>query len=114
MTPHPYWSLERSYASGYDDGGNDIKLYKIDLTAATQVQEESSLIEKEFIPVKKTLLLDFNSIREKLPSKTIDNIEGITFGPLLNNGKRSLIVVSDNNFNAFGAQITQLILFSIN
>ena len=29
----------------------------------------------------------------------IDNIEGVTFGPRLSTGKRSLIFVSDNNYN---------------
>ncbi|QXQ08680.1 PEPxxWA-CTERM sorting domain-containing protein [Sphingosinicellaceae bacterium] len=30
----------------------------------------------------------------------IDNIEGITFGKTLENGRRSLVLVADNNFTA--------------
>jgi len=40
-----------------------------------------------------------------------DNIEGVTLGPLLPNGHRTLIFVSDNNF--VGLEKTQLLLFEI-
>nr|WP_287518200.1 esterase-like activity of phytase family protein [Okeania sp. SIO2C2] len=39
-------------------------------------------------------------------------MEGITFGPKLADGQRSLILVSDNNFNPL--QITQILIFSTN
>jgi glycerophosphoryl diester phosphodiesterase len=41
----------------------------------------------------------------------IDNIEGITFGSTLRNGKRSLILVSDNNFLV--TQFTQFLAFEV-
>ncbi|HWH64308.1 MAG TPA: esterase-like activity of phytase family protein, partial [Ginsengibacter sp.] len=41
----------------------------------------------------------------------IDNIEGVTFGPILPDGKRSLLFVSDNNFDFL--QKTQFLLFEI-
>ena len=41
----------------------------------------------------------------------IDNIEGITFGPILPDGKRSLLFVADNNFNPL--EKTQFLLFEI-
>ena len=37
----------------------------------------------------------------------IDNIEGMTFGPNLPDGRRTLVIVSDNNFSA--GQFTQFI-----
>jgi hypothetical protein len=40
-----------------------------------------------------------------------DNIEGVTFGPTLPNGHRTLIFISDNNFASF--EKTQLLLFEI-
>ena len=40
-----------------------------------------------------------------------DNIEGVTFGPILPNGHKILLFVSDNNFNAF--EKTQLLLFEL-
>jgi hypothetical protein len=41
----------------------------------------------------------------------IDNIEGVTFGPKLANGKQSLLFVSDNNFS--DQQKTQVLLFEV-
>lgn len=41
----------------------------------------------------------------------IDNIEGVTFGPILPNGHRTLIFVADNNFS--GRQKTQFLLFEV-
>ncbi len=58
------------------------------------------------IPVEKTLLLDFADLGIPL-----DNIEGITFGEDLPNGKQSLILISDNNFNP--GQFTQVLAFEV-
>ena len=41
----------------------------------------------------------------------IYNIEGVTFGPILANGHRSLIFVTDNNFNT--KEKTQFLLFEV-
>ena len=40
-----------------------------------------------------------------------DNIEGVTFGPTLPNGHKTLLFVSDNNFTAI--EKTQLLLFEV-
>ena len=39
----------------------------------------------------------------------LDNIEGLTFGPNLSQGDRSLILVSDNNFQTI--QKTQILIY---
>ena len=41
----------------------------------------------------------------------VDNVEGITFGPTLPNGHRTLLLVADNNFAVF--EKTQFFLFEI-
>ena len=41
----------------------------------------------------------------------VDNIEGVTFGPLLPNGKKTLLLVADNNFNPI--EQSQVFLFEI-
>jgi hypothetical protein len=41
----------------------------------------------------------------------IDNIEGVTFGPTLPNGHRTLIFVADNNFMPF--EKNQFLVFEI-
>ena len=71
------------------------------------------LMEKgrEVVPVKRTMLMDLSSLKNDDGSVlALDNIEGITFGPL-HEGKRTLILVSDNNFNP--AQFTQFIAFTL-
>jgi hypothetical protein len=40
-----------------------------------------------------------------------DNVEGMTLGPTLPDGRRSLILVSDHNFA--GSQFTQFLLFAL-
>ena len=62
---------------------------------------------------KKTLILDFDSIRPQLTKGIIDNIEGITFGKKLANGNQTLVFISDNNFNMFGTQLSQIIVFEL-
>jgi len=44
----------------------------------------------------KRLVLDFETLKTQLGG--IANLEGITFGPRLANGKRSLVVIADDNF----------------
>ena len=57
-------------------------------------------------PVEKTLLLDLDVLGIPL-----DNIEGMTFGPDLPDGRRSLVLVSDNNFSPAG--FTQFLVFAV-
>ncbi|MBK7559251.1 MAG: esterase-like activity of phytase family protein [Chitinophagaceae bacterium] len=40
-----------------------------------------------------------------------DNLEGITFGPPLPNGNRTLICIADNNFNIL--EKAQILLFEV-
>ena len=67
-----------------------------------------SIKGREVVPVKRTMLLDLSSLTNDDGSVlALDNIEGIPFGPTVH-GKRTLILVSDNNFNP--AQFTQFIV----
>ena len=95
--------MERSYAAGYEDN-LVVKIYLADLRNAADIKADSSLIEKPVLkPITKKLLLNFSTLKIR-----IDNLEGICFGPRLKNGNKSLLVISDNNFNPL--EITQLIL----
>ncbi|HUM66399.1 MAG TPA: esterase-like activity of phytase family protein, partial [Chitinophagaceae bacterium] len=58
-------------------------------------------------PMKKKLLLDMNKELEV----EVFNVEGITWGPRLSNGNRSLVLVTDNNFNP--RERTQFFLFEV-
>jgi hypothetical protein len=70
-----------------------------------------SIAGKSIQPVSKTLLLDLSELKNTDGSAlAAGNIEGITFGPLFN-GKRTVILVADNNFTT--AQLTQFIALEI-
>ncbi|NEN88413.1 MAG: phytase [Okeania sp. SIO3H1] len=106
-------ALERSFSVGV---GNNIRLYEVQLQNTTNIQDFDGLInpddpDGELFDVdavaEKRLLLDFAEL-----GITLDNDEGMAFGPVLPDGSQSLVVVSDNNFNA-GNQVTQFLGFSL-
>ncbi len=98
--------VERSFSLGIMS--NTIKIYLADIGDAENIENKLSLeTGKSFKIISKKLLLNMDNLK-----MIIDNIEGVTFGPNLANGKKSLIFVSDNNFNPL--QRTQFLLFEIN
>ena len=101
-------SMERSFSVGAPGTGNSIKLYKVALPGATDVNGADSLAGRldSIRPAEKTLLFDLDSLGIPL-----DNVEGLTFGPRLPDGRQSLVLVSDNNFAA--SQFTQFLLFAL-
>ena len=85
-------ALERSYSAG---AGNTIRLFEVDLSAATNVAGVRSLEHRAgVVPAAKRLLLDLAELGIEL-----DNIEGLTFGPPLADGRQTLVLVSDDNFS---------------
>ncbi|MEQ8715238.1 MAG: esterase-like activity of phytase family protein [Cyclobacteriaceae bacterium] len=96
--------LERSYVAG---AGNRVRLFRADYGAATDTKAMTSLRNNSIRPARKTLLLDFDD----LPVEKIDNIEGLSWGPTLPNGNRTLIFVADNNFSK--SQINQFLLLEV-
>jgi hypothetical protein len=101
-------AMERSFSVGAPGTGNSIKLYKVALPGATDVNGVDSLQGKldHVHPARKTLLLDLDELGIPL-----DNVEGLTFGPRLRDGRQSVVLVSDNNFAA--TQFTQFLLFAL-
>ncbi|MEO0423052.1 MAG: esterase-like activity of phytase family protein [Pseudomonadota bacterium] len=98
-----FLAVERSFSVGV---GNAIKLYLVSVRRADDVSDVDSVEGQEVQVAAKTLLLDLADLQI-----TLDNIEGVTFGPRLPNGDRSLILVSDNNFNP--DQFTQFLAFAL-
>ncbi|MCR6720628.1 MAG: esterase-like activity of phytase family protein [Chitinophagaceae bacterium] len=97
--------MERSYSTGRD--GCTIKIYLADFKNATDIRKIESLQNQPaVIPMEKSLLFNLDDL-----GRYIDNVEGICFGPKLPNGKRSIILVSDDNFS--NTQETQLYLFEL-
>ena len=108
-----FYVVERSYSSGLGNQGNTVKIFNVDASKATNILDFDTLKEESYIPAKKELLFDFESIRDSLTEKSIDNIEGISFGPILSNKNKTLLLVADNNFNQLGPQQNQFILLEI-
>lgn len=99
-------ALERSFVLGY---GNTINILFVDLAGASDVQTTESIQDIDYVPVSKTLLAKLNEETEGI---NIDNIEGATWGPIIN-GQRTLILVSDNNFNPSSQPYTQVLVFTV-
>ncbi|PKD16630.1 hypothetical protein APR41_07410 [Salegentibacter salinarum] len=105
--------LERAFSAGYGSNGNTVKIFDVDASNATNTLEMENLRKSDYQYAEKKLVFDFKSVKNSLTEETIDNIEGMTFGPDLPNGKKSLILVSDDNFSSFSDQITQFILLEL-
>jgi len=107
VTDKKYIVVERSFSTG---AGLSVKLFLADLTDATDVLNHDSLEEVTYQAAKKTLLADLSGLGARF-GIAIDNIEGITFGKRLKDDRRSLLLISDNNFRA--AQVTQILAFAV-
>ena len=97
--------MERSFSTG--NLKNTIRIFEVDFTNATELDEKGILETKEFKAATKKLLLNMDDL-----DIYIDNIEGLCFGPVLANGKQSLLLIADNNFNPLEPQ--QVFLFEVN
>ena len=86
---------------------NHVRIYAMETEGATDIQSIAALAGAAYVPARKRLLLDL----EKIGLERIDNIEGISWGPRLENGHRSLVMISDDNFNA--QQVTQILAFEV-
>lgn len=97
-------ALERSFADGV---GNNLRLYEVLLQGNTDISGIEALNDGEVDAVaQKRLIQDFSEL-----GITLDNFEGMTIGASLPDGRQSLIVVSDNNFNQ--EQTTKFLAFAL-
>ena len=105
--------MERSFSVGGvlgDGTGNYVIINEISTQGATDVLDIDALYEGgspiSFTPVSQRQIFAFDDLG--IP---IDNIEGMTFGPPLPDGRQLLIIVSDNNFAP--TQFTQFIALAL-
>ncbi|MFN2221220.1 MAG: esterase-like activity of phytase family protein, partial [Candidatus Promineifilaceae bacterium] len=105
--------MERSFSVGGVLGhgtGNVVVIKEISTQGATDVLDVDALYEGgspiAFTPVSQRLIFAFDDL-----GVPIDNIEGMTFGPPLPDGRQALVIVSDNNFAA--SQFTQFIVLAL-
>ena len=111
--PKKFMVLERAFSAGHGSFGNTVRIFDVDAVAATNTLKFENLRKEKFKKASKQLLFDFKSVKKQLTDHIIDNVEGMTFGPTLPNGNRSLILISDNNFNTLGKQLNQVILMEV-
>jgi len=104
LSPNRFLVLERSFSAGR---GNTVRLYEASTERATDVSKHDSLQGVDYAPVTKREVVNFKD----LPLASVDNLEGMAFGPPLANGNRTLLVVSDDNFNDH--QVTQFIALEL-
>ncbi|GAA6620097.1 esterase-like activity of phytase family protein [Scytonema sp. NUACC26] len=100
-----FLSLERTFTGL----GFSIAIYQVSIKGADDISKIESLTTvdiKNIKTVKKTLILDLRKL-----DLALDNIEGLSLGSQLPDGQRSLILVSDNNFNPL--QQTQILAFKL-
>lgn len=102
--PNRFLVLERAFSVGVGAKG---RVFEFTTAGASDVLDQQSLTDSPFRPVRKRLLFDLDDIGVA----HTDNVEGITWGPRLPTGERSLLIVSDNNFSP--SQQTQLIAVAV-
>ena len=96
--------IERSFSTGRLPC--TIRIFIADLSGATDISTMTLKDNHSFTPAKKLLLLNMDDL-----GIYTDNIEGVTFGPLLPNGHKTLLFIADNNFTI--AEKAQVLLFEV-
>jgi hypothetical protein len=98
--------LERAFVSGF---GNRVRIYQVDVTAATDVRSVPSLAPGAVQPAHKMLLVDLAEVG----LSQVQNSEGMTWGPDLPTGERTLLLVSDDNFSMNDDNVTQIVALAV-
>lgn len=100
LDPTRFLVLERACLLRAGSVRNSIRLYLADTSGADDVSPRGRVSVMSARPVAKALLLDFDSLIPEWPPElaNLDNFEALAFGPPLPDGRRTLIVMSDDNF----------------
>lgn len=79
------------------------RVYQIDVSKASDVSKVAALaslaLPEGVVPVTKSMLLDLADPANGITS-TPEKIEGLCFGPTLSDGRRTLVISSDNDMKA--------------
>ncbi|HEX3478822.1 MAG TPA: esterase-like activity of phytase family protein [Kofleriaceae bacterium] len=100
LSPERVLILERSWVRG---AGNAIRVYIVDLRGAPSIAALDDA--RRAAPIAKRLILDLATVDDTRCStppapqrrKIFDNYEGLAVGPVLDDGRRVLFLVSDDN-----------------
>ncbi len=89
-----------------------VAIYLADLSKATNTLEIDKLQGAKYQVAEKVKLIDFETdLNKERPGKTIQNFEGLAWGPTLPDGRRSLLVIVDNNFSKY--ELTEFVVFAV-
>jgi hypothetical protein len=99
-----FLTIERAYGGGRVV----IRIYRATVAGADNVLGRPSLMFLPPVAMTKTLVADLSTMPEV---RDLDNVEGITFGPKLSDGRQSLLLVTDDNFSP--GQSTQFFAFAV-
>ncbi|MEF9886906.1 esterase-like activity of phytase family protein [Streptomyces sp. P9-A4] len=83
--------------------GFEIRVNDTTTHGAFEVRDMDSLAGQKVVPMRKKLVADFHD----LGLSTVDNTEGMTWGPTLPGGERTLLLASDDNFAQ--EEVTQIV-----
>jgi hypothetical protein len=95
--------VERGYADR-----NSVRIYRAEIGDAEDISTRPALKDQGVRAMTKTLLAD---LTDKKTVDPLDNIEGITLGPILPDGRRSVLLFSDDNFSP--RQVMQVLAFAL-
>jgi hypothetical protein len=95
--------IERSHGTH-----NVARIYRASIAGADNVLGRPSLVDAPATPMTKDLVADLSTMPEV---HNLDNVEGITLGPKLSDGRQSVVLVTDDNFSP--TQITQFYAFAL-
>jgi hypothetical protein len=85
-----------------------VRLFRARVGDATDILEVPSLAGVSVATMRKTLIADLPTIPVLA---LLDNVEGITLGPTLSDGRQSVVLISDDNFSE--RQVTQFLAFAM-
>ena len=95
--------VERSFSAGV---GNTVRLFLADLQTGDDATGLEAL-PAGHRPVKKILIADLDDL-----GVDPDNLEGLSFGPVLPDSRRTIVLIADNNFQP-EVQRNQLLVLAI-
>jgi hypothetical protein len=95
--------LERGYGTHVV-----VRVYRATVAGADNVLGWPSLAVASPKTMTKSLVADLSTLAD---IRHLDNVEGITLGPKLSDGRQSVVLVADDNFN--DQQITQFYAFAM-